>query len=163
MKRIALISAVVGVIIFSAVGCGQTQQTEEFVKDYDHKLFTIKLCKGWQDSEKDGVVMLRKNDKEGMVIMAADNNTETPEQICANITKAIKEQNPKATISDPSDVTIGELSYKKIVGTDTNPQSGEKISMYVLATTKDKKGVIVQVSNLDGQDEQAMLKTLKIK
>ena len=166
MKKILSILALATVIASSA-SCGSgngTKNEVEMAKPYEHKLFTISMAKGWEASEeKDGPVIIKKSATEGMVIMAADKNTDTQEAICKNISDAIKQQNPNAKLADVTDVKIGENSFKKLVGTDTDPKTKKEMSMYVLVTTKDSIGLIVQLSNLEGEEEQAMLQTLKIK
>lgn len=166
MKKILSILALV-TIIASAASCGNgndTKKETEMAKPYDHKLFTITPAKGWEASEeKDGPVIIKKSDTEGMIIMAADNNTESADVISKNILEQVKQQNPNAKLSDITDVKIGEYSYKKLVGTDTDAKTKNQVSMYVIVTTKDAIGMVIQLSNLDGDEEQAMLQTLKIK
>lgn len=162
MKKTITFVALTSILAILAIGCGK-QTSQSFVKDFDHKLFTMKLCKDWQDSEQNGAVMFKKSETEGMVIMAADNNTETVDSICANISKAMKEQNPKAKVSETEDIKIGDYIFKKIVGTDMDATTQKEVKMYVLVTTQGSKGLIVQLSNLEGEDQQAMLQTLKIK
>ncbi|NTU61748.1 MAG: hypothetical protein HGA95_05460 [Caldiserica bacterium] len=165
MKKILSILALATVIATSA-SCGNgsgSKKEVEMAKPFEHKLFTITLAKDWKSSEKDGAVMILKGEKEGMIIMAADKNTDTPETICKNVAEAIKQQNQNAKLSEATDVKIGQYSFKKIVGTDTDPSTKKEVSMYVLITTKGTIGMIIQLSNLEGEDEQAMLATLKIK
>lgn len=163
MKRLSVFIAALSIVAIVASGCGQSKPKVEMGKTFDHKLFSIELAKDWADSESNGAIILKKSETQGMVIMAADNNTETVDMICSNISKAMKDQNPKATVSEPTDITIGSYTYKHIIGTDTDTTTKKEVKMYVLATTQGSKGMIIQLSNLEGDEEQAMLNTLKIK
>ena len=166
MKKLMLILSLVTIIAMTA-SCGDgndTKKSVEMGKPFEHELFTITLAKDWEGSEeKDGPVIIKKSDTEGMVIMAADNNTESVDAISKNISEQVKQQNPNAKLSEITEVKFGEYTFKKIVGTDADPTTKKEVSMYVLVTTKDSIGMVIQLSNLEGEEEQAMLQTLKIK
>lgn len=165
MKKLMSILTLATVIASSA-SCGSgngTKNEVEMAKPYEHKLFTISMAKGWEASESEGQVILKKSDTEGMKIITGEQNTASADDISKTISEQLKKENPNAKLSEITDVKIGEYSFKKMVGTDIDPNTKKEVTMSVLVTTKDSTGLVMQLSNLEGEDEQAMLQTLKIK
>ena len=163
MKKI-LSGIAILVVLFAFVSCGDKKE-EPKGKPYDHKLFSLTLPEGWtaQEDQQQGVVLLQKSENEGAAIMAKDQNPDSADKIANGIVAQMKKELPDSKVGDITELKIGENTFKVIMATAKEPNSGKEINMNVLITTKGKTGFIIQLSNLKGADEQAILESLKIK
>jgi hypothetical protein len=164
MKKI-LSGIAILVVLFAFVSCGDKKE-EPKGKPYDHKLFSLTLPEGWtaQEDQQQGVVLIQKSENEGAAIMAKEEqNTQSADTIASGIVAQMKKELPDSKVSNITELKAGENTFKVIMATAKDPNSGKEINMNVLITTKGKTGFIMQLSNLKGADEQAILESLKIK
>lgn len=147
MKKI-LVGFVAVAVIFTSLGCGQKKNI------FQHSLFSVEIPDGWkatQDKNDAYSVMIDKSSTDYLSIECTDQNTDTYETMFAKFKTAKGFENAKF-----EDVTIGNNTFKKL----SLGKMKKSVALYYL---RENTGIMLEVANLEGAEEQAILKSMIIK
>jgi hypothetical protein len=136
-------------VLTAGVSCGTKEETKG--KPFDNKFFTIVVPEGWVTTEEQDTVTIKKSETQLLTISATDQNTDSMEKVVETM-----KQQPQVKDASFEDATIGANTFKKIQTKGNDKVAG-------LIYIKGNIGMIIQITDITGKDEQAMLESLKIK
>jgi hypothetical protein len=145
MKKILMVLASVA-ILTTCISCGPKFEGTP----YEHKLFSVTLPNGWNATEDGGFVILKKSESDILLLTSTDSNTDSAEKIRNDISNYEK----NAVIED---ARIGDNQYIKITAREKDND------VVRLILVRDNVVLMINASNFDGVDQQAILESLMLK